>query len=357
MTKKHNFYAGPAILPQEVLEGAQAAIREFAGTGLSLLEISHRSKAFEAVMEEAGALVLELMGLDNSYAVLFLTGGASSQFYMVPMNFLNEGDRACYVNSGVWAAKAIREASLFGKVEVLASSESSAFQFIPKDFAIPQDAAYFHITSNNTIYGTQYHRWPEAGEVPLFCDMSSDIFSRKLDFSKFSLIYAGAQKNLGPAGVTLVVLRRSMLDRVQRKLPSMLQYRTHAENGSMYNTPPVFPIYVSLLTLKWIRNLGLDAIEAQNLEKATRLYDEISRNTCFFSPVAEEDRSWMNVVFRTTRPELEAVFLDRCKEAHCVGLAGHRSAGGFRASLYNALGLESVEVLIQLMREFERAHG
>lgn len=357
MNKKHNFYAGPAILPAEVLEGAQAAIREFGGTGLSLLEISHRSKAFEAVMDEAGALVLELMGLDSNYAVLFLTGGASSQFYMVPMNFLNEGERACYVNSGVWAAKAIKEAALFGRVEVLASSESSAFQFIPKDFAIPQDAAYLHITSNNTIYGTQYHRWPDAGDVPLFCDMSSDIFSRRLDFSKFSLIYAGAQKNLGPAGVTLVVLRRSLLDRVQRKLPAMLQYRTHAENGSMYNTPPVFPIYVCLLTLRWIRNRGLDAIEAQNLEKATRLYGEIARNSCFNAPVAGEDRSWMNIVFRTSRPELESVFLDRCKEANCVGLAGHRSAGGFRASLYNALGLESVDALIQVMREFERLHG
>lgn len=354
--KKHNFYAGPAILPKIVLEQAAAAIQEFAGMGLSLLEISHRSKQFEAVIDEASQLTLELMGLGDDYTVLFLSGGASSQFYMVPMNFLNEGETACYVNSGVWSTKAIKEAKLFGNVNILASSEADKFTHIPKNFEIPKDANYLHITSNNTIYGTQYHEWPES-PIPLFCDMSSDIFSRRLDFSKFSLIYAGAQKNLGPAGVTLVVLKKALLEKVKRKMPAMLQYKIHAENGSMFNTPPVFPIYVTMLTLRWVKEMGLEKMEKRNSEKAQTLYREIDRNSCFHCPVTTEDRSWMNVVFKVHNPEHENMFFDLCKAASCVGLAGHRSVGGFRASLYNALELESVQALVLLMQDFEKTHG
>ncbi len=353
---KHNFFAGPAILPKPVLEQAQAAIVDFAGMGLSLLEISHRSKPFEAVMDEAAALVLELMGLDDTYTVLFLSGGASSQFFMIPMNLLNEDETACYVNTGVWASKAIKEASLFGKVQVVASSESDHFRHIPKEIHVPNDAAYLHITSNNTIYGSQYHQWPDV-PVPLVCDMSSDIFSRRLDFSKFSLIYAGAQKNLGPAGVTLVVIKKSLIGQAKRKLPSMLNYKLHMENGSMYNTPPVFPIYVTLLTLRWIKALGLEAIEGRNRKKAETLYTEIDRNACFECPVAIEDRSWMNVVFVPKNPDHEALFLAQAKAAECYGLAGHRSVGGFRASLYNALELTSVNALVEVMQEFERKHA
>ncbi len=324
--------------------------------GLSILEISHRSKAFEAVMDESAALVLELMGLDDSYTVLFLSGGASSQFFMIPMNLLNEDETACYVNTGVWASKAIKEAALFGKVQVVASSESDHFRHIPKNIQVPQDAAYLHITSNNTIYGSQYHQWP-AVSVPLICDMSSDIFSRRLRFSDFSLIYAGAQKNLGPAGVSLVVIKKSLIGRAKRKLPSMLNYKLHMENGSMYNTPPVFPIYVTMQTLRWIKGLGLEAIEARNRKKAETLYAEIDRNSCFECPVAKEDRSWMNVVFVPKDPQHEALFLAAAKAADCFGLAGHRSAGGFRASLYNALEQSSVDALVALMQEFEKNHA
>lgn len=355
-TKKHNFYAGPAILPQVVLDQAAEAIREFSGMGLSLLEISHRSKQFEAVISEAESLILELMGLSSDYSVLFLSGGASSQFFMIPMNFLNEGETACYVNSGVWASKAIKEAKLFGNVQVLASSESDHFTYIPKEFEIPKDANYLHITSNNTIYGTQYHEWLEC-PIPLFCDMSSDIFSRRLNFKSFELIYAGAQKNLGPAGVTLVVIKKSLLDRGKRKLPAMLDYKTHASNGSMYNTPPVFPIYVTLLTLRWIQQLGLEHIEKRNQLKATTLYREIDRNSCFSGPVDLKDRSWMNVVFTAKQADWDPVFLEMCKQAGCVGLAGHRSVGGFRASLYNALELSSVEALVEVMQSFEKKHA
>lgn len=354
--KKHNFYAGPAILPASVLEQAREAIKDFAGMGLSLLEISHRSKQFEAVMDEAQNLVKELMGLNDDYAVLFLSGGASSQFYMVPMNLLNENETACYINTGIWASGAIKEARLFGKVEVLASSEDAQFNHIPKNYSIPDHGAYLHITSNNTIYGSQYHWWPET-DIPIVCDMSSDILSRRLDFSKFSLIYAGAQKNMGAAGVTIVVVKKSLLGRVQRKLTSMLDYRSHLTKGSMYNTPPVFAIYVSLLTLRWLQSIGLKYIEVRNQNKAKSLYAEIDRNSCFYGPVREEDRSWMNVVFRAHKPEHETPFLELCKEAGCVGLAGHRTVGGFRASLYNALEQESVDVLINVMQDFEKRYA
>lgn len=352
----HNFFAGPAILPGEVLSQAADSIRDFDGMGLSLLEISHRSKQFEAVMSESESLVLDLMGLDDSYAVLFLSGGASSQFFMVPMNILKENETACYVNSGVWASKAIKEAKLFGKVEVVASSEESNFSYIPKQFQLPPDAAYLHITSNNTIYGSQYHSWPEV-EIPLFCDMSSDIFSRRMNFKQFDLIYAGAQKNLGPAGVTLVVIKKSLLGRTGRKLPSMLNYQVHLDGGSMYNTPPVFPIYVMMLTLRWVKKYGLEGIENRNRKKAETLYAEIDRNSLFDCPVAKEDRSWMNVVFTSNKADLENEFLGMCKKANCFGLNGHRSVGGFRASLYNALEQQSVDVLVDLMKSFEQKYA
>lgn len=354
--KKHNFYGGPAILPAVVLDQAADSIKDFAGMGLSLLEISHRSKPFEAVMDEAQNLVLELMGLNSEYSVLFLSGGASSQFYMIPMNLLNDHEKAFYVNTGVWASGALKEAKLFGNVEVIASSENEQFNHIPKNYQIPTVGSYLHLTSNNTIYGSQNHWWPHV-EIPLICDMSSDILSRTLNFSNFSLIYAGAQKNLGAAGVTIVIIKRSLLGKVQRKLPSMLDYRTHIDKGSMYNTPPVFSIYTTLLTLRWIKSIGLSTIEDRNTKKASSLYAEIDRNSCFYGTVNFEDRSLMNVVFRAKNPEHEIPFLEMCKEAACVGLNGHRLVGGFRASLYNALPLESVNVLVEIMKEFENKHG
>lgn len=357
MSKKHNFYAGPAILPETVLAQAAEAVRDFAGMGLSLLEISHRSKQFEAVMDESRALVRQLLDISDDYEVLFLTGGASTQFFMIPMNLLRENESACYVNTGTWATNAIKEARLFGQINVLASSESDQFRHIPRGYAVPADTAYLHLTSNNTIYGSQYHGFPES-PVPLVCDMSSDIFSRRLDASKFSLIYAGAQKNMGPAGVTLVVIHKNLLGRSGRKLPTMLDYRTHADKGSMYNTPPVFPIYVSMLTMKWILDSGgIEAMEERNRKKAELLYAEIDRNACFTGTVRKEDRSWMNVVFVPVKAEWEALFLEECKKNACVGLAGHRSVGGFRASLYNALDISSVQVLVDTMREFEKKYA
>ncbi|MBK9270329.1 MAG: 3-phosphoserine/phosphohydroxythreonine transaminase [Saprospiraceae bacterium] len=357
MSKKHNFYAGPAILPPSVLDQSAQAIKEFAGMGLSLLEISHRSKQFEAVMDETRALVLELMGLDQEYEVLLLSGGASSQFFMIPMNLLPEEGKAYYVNTGTWASNAIKEARNFGNTVVLASSEENKFRHIPKGFEIPNDGSYLHITSNNTIYGSQYHTFPDC-QIPLVCDMSSDIFSRRMDFSKFGLIYAGAQKNIGPAGMTLVVIRKDLIGSSRRMIPTMLNYKTHAEKGSMYNTPPVFPIYVSMLTLRWIKAMGgLDQMEKRNTEKARMLYAEIDRNSCFEGTVTAEDRSQMNVVFVPKKPEWENLFLEKCKENECVGLAGHRSVGGFRASLYNALELSSVKMLVETMQDFEKKHG
>lgn len=354
---KHNFYAGPAILPQEVLQQASNAVKEFNGMDLSLLEISHRTKEFESVMDESESLVRELFGINDDYAVLFLTGGASSQFYMIPMNLLRDGEKAAYINTGVWATGAIKEAKIYGNPEVIASSESDQFRHIPRDYNIPGDAAYLHITSNNTIYGSQYHYWPSSA-IPLICDMSSDLFSRPVDGNQFDLIYAGAQKNLGPAGVTLVVIKKSLLSRAGRKIPTMLDYKTHADKGSMYNTPPVFPIYVSMLTMRWIKKIGgLDVVQSRNEAKAKLLYDEIDRNPCFLGTVRNEDRSRMNVVFVPTKAEYESLFLDACKKADCVGLAGHRSVGGFRASLYNALELNSVQVLVNVMQEFAKQYA
>lgn len=355
--KVYNFYAGPAILPQEVIKETSSSILDFAGTGLSIMEISHRSKQFIAVMDEAVSLVKSLLSLDENYEVLFLSGGASSQFFMVPMNLLDESAKAAYLDTGTWASKAIKEAKLFGSVEIIASSKEKNYSYIPKDYRLEGEYSYFHITSNNTIYGTQMHNFPES-DIPLVADMSSDIFSRKFDVDKFGLIYAGAQKNMGPAGTTLVIVRKDMLGKVSRKIPAMLKYENHIENGSMYNTPPVLPVYVSMLTMRWIKeNGGIGEMEIQNEEKATALYNEIKRNSLFYSPVADEDRSNMNVCFLLHNPELESDFLELCKKEQLLGLAGHRSVGGFRASIYNAMNLDGVKKLVSIMKEFERAKG
>ncbi|GAA4309665.1 3-phosphoserine/phosphohydroxythreonine transaminase [Mucilaginibacter gynuensis] len=349
---KHNFGAGPGILPQEVLKQAAAAVINFNGTGLSLLEISHRSAEFEAVLDEAVSLVKELFEVPSGYSVLFLQGGASTQFAMVPYNLLPEGGKAAYVESGVWANKALKEAKYFGTVDVVATSKESNFTYIPKDFEVPADAAYLHITSNNTIYGTQLQQFPSS-PVPLVCDMSSDIFSRKVNVADFGLIYAGAQKNMGPAGVTLVIVKDDILGKVDRKIPAMFNYQTQIEGGSMYNTPPVFAIYVSMLTLNWLKAKGgVEAIEKDNLAKSKALYTEIDRNPLFKAVAVPEDRSHMNVCFVAENPEHEKPFLKLCDEKGIVGLKGHRSVGGFRASIYNALPITSVHVLIETMQEF-----
>lgn len=354
MTKVHNFSAGPGILPQEVLKQASEAVLNFNNLNLSLLEISHRSKDFIAVMEEARSLVKELLGLDNNYQVLFLGGGASLQFAMVPYNLLRDNGKAAYVNTGVWASKAIKEAKIIGNTEVIASSEDRKFSYIPKGYTIPADADYLHITSNNTIYGTQIQTFPDS-PIPVVCDMSSDIFSRKVDGKKFALIYAGAQKNMGPAGTTMVAVREDILGKVERKMLSMMDYRVHIKGESMYNTPPVYPVYVSMLTLRWLKNNGgVEWIEKINHQKAELLYNEIDRNSMFKGTVeAKEDRSKMNVTFVLTKPELEPEFDKLTKEANLSGLKGHRDVGGYRASLYNALPLESVKVLVDVMKEFE----
>jgi phosphoserine aminotransferase len=349
---KYNFGAGPGILPQEVLKQSAAAVLDFNGTGLSLLEISHRSPEFEAVLNEAVKLVKELFNVPEGYSVLFLQGGASTQFALAPYNLLPEGGKAAYVETGVWANKAFKEAKFFGDVEVIASSKESNFTYIPKDYTIPADAAYVHLTSNNTIYGTQLHEFPQS-PIPVICDMSSDIFSRKVNVADFGLIYAGAQKNMGPAGVTLVIVKDDLLGKTGRKIPAMFNYQVQIEGGSMYNTPPVFAIYVSMLTLNWLKAKGgVEAIEKENDAKAKVLYEEIDRNPLFKAVAAVEDRSHMNVCFVAENPEHEKPFLKYCDEKGIVGLKGHRSVGGFRASIYNALPITSVYVLIDAMREF-----
>ena len=355
--KKHNFSAGPAILPASVLKQSALAVENFNGLGLSILEISHRSSDFSAVLEEAELLTKELLGLDDNFAVLFLTGGASSQFFMTAMNLLGQGEKACYVDTGAWSAKAIKEAKHFGEIEVLASSKDKNYSYIPKGYIIPDNAKYLHLTSNNTIYGTQYHRWPET-KTPIVCDMSSDIFSRSIEAKRFGLIYAGAQKNMGPAGTTLVIIRKDMLGKVQRTIPTMLNYTTHINKKSAFNTPPVYPIYVSMLTMRWIKEQGgVEKIAEYNKRKAALLYEEIDNNPLFVGTVAKEDRSLMNVPFVMQQPELEAPFMEICKEAGCVGIKGHRSVGGFRASIYNAMPIESVQVLVDLMKTFGERHG
>ena len=352
--KKHNYSAGPCILPQEVFEKSAQAILDFNNSGLSILEISHRSKDFVAVMDEARALVLELLNLEGKgYEVLFLGGGASMQFLMVPYNLMKVDGKAAYLDTGTWANAAIKEAKLFGETVVVASSKSENYNHIPKEYTIPSDANYFHCTSNNTIFGTQMKSFPEVN-VPLVCDMSSDIFSRVLDFSKFDLIYAGAQKNMGPAGATLVVVKTEILGKTGRTIPSMLDYQQHVSKESMYNTPPVFPVYASLLTLQWLKKLGgIAAIEKINEAKANLLYNEIDRNPLFKGTAAKEDRSNMNVTFLLKDEAHQEKFDTMWKAAGISGLAGHRSVGGYRASMYNALPLESVQVLVDVMKELE----
>jgi phosphoserine aminotransferase len=350
---KHNFGAGPGILPHEVLKQAAEGVLNFNGTGLSILEISHRSPEFEAVLDEAVRLVKELFEVPEGYSVLFMQGGASSQFALAPFNLLPEGGKAAYVESGVWANKALKEAKLFGEVVVVATAKEANFTYVPKDFEIPKDAAYIHITSNNTIYGTQMKQFFKS-PIPVVCDMSSDIFSRKVNVADFGLIYAGAQKNMGPAGVTLVIVKNDILGKSGRKIPSMFDYQVQIEGGSMYNTPPVFAIYVSMLTLNWLKAKGgVAAIEKENDAKAKALYTEIDRNPLFKGVCAVEDRSHMNVCFVVENPEHEKPFLKYCEEKGIVGLKGHRSVGGFRASIYNALPITSVHVLIDAMQEFQ----
>jgi phosphoserine aminotransferase len=339
------------------MEAGSRACLEFRGMGMSLLEISHRSKEYEAVVDEACALVRELLGVSNDYHVLFLQGGASLQFAMVPMNLLGEGETAAYTDTGMWANKAIKEAKLFGNVKIVASSKDANYAFIPKDLTVPADAKYFHVTSNNTIFGTQLQGFPES-PVPLVSDMSSDIFSRPVDVSKFGLIYAGAQKNMGIAGATLVIVRKDLVGKAKRPLPSMLDYKVHAENGSMFNTPPAFAIYMALETLKWVKAQGgLTAMQKRNEEKAAMLYAEIDDNPLFKGTCAAEDRSRMNVTFVMSRPELEGAFLKEAEATGLSGLKGHRSVGGFRASIYNAMGLDGVQALVNLMRDFSKRSG
>jgi phosphoserine aminotransferase len=350
--KKHNFGAGPGILPASAIQKSKEALLDFNGSGMSILEISHRSKDFEAVLQNAKSLVKELLGVPDNYSILFLQGGASTQFAMVPMNLLPTGGKAAYVDSGVWASKAIKEAKMIGETLVLASSKDKNYTYIPKGYKIPSDAAYLHITSNNTIYGTQLHEFPES-PIPVVCDMSSDIFSRPVDVSKFDLIYAGAQKNMGPAGVTLVIIKNDILGKTGRTIPTMLDYQTHIEGDSLYNTPPVFPIYVCMATLEWLKSIGgVSAIEKINIEKGKLLYGEIDSNPMFTGTCAVEDRSLMNACFLLTRPELEEEFMKVTKDSGIVGIKGHRSVGGFRASMYNALPVESVKVLVEIMKQF-----
>ncbi|WPQ64621.1 3-phosphoserine/phosphohydroxythreonine transaminase [Chitinophaga sancti] len=350
--KVHNFNAGPSVLPNEVLYKASKALIDFEGSGMSILEIGHRTPLFQAVIDEARNLVRELMQLEDDFEVLYLHGGATQQFLQVPMNLLENDGTASYIDTGVWSNKAIKEAKQFGFVDVAGSSKESNYTYIPKQFNVSPKSTYLHITTNNTIYGTQWQHIPET-EVPLIGDMSSDILSRQMDFNKFSLIYAGVQKNMGAAGVTMVAVRKSILGKVTRKLPTILDYRNHIENGSMLNTPPVFSIYISMLTLRWLRDQGGAAgIEKLNEKKAAFLYDEIDHNPLFRGTVAKEDRSRMNVCFIMDKPELEDEFLKFTKKEDIVGIKGHRSVGGFRASLYNALPYESVEVLVEAMKYF-----
>ena len=355
--KKHNFNAVPSILADEVIEKAAKAVLDFNGSGLSILSISHRTKDFDAVMAEADALFRELLHIPDNYKIIYLGGGASTYFYEIPANFL--GKKAGYVNTGVWSKKAIKEAKRYGEVEVVASSEDRNFTYIPKGFTIPEDLDYLHITSNNTIYGTEYHE-DLTSPVPLIADMSSDILSRPVDVTKYAMIYGGAQKNLAPAGVAFGIIREEMLDRIVRDLPTMMSYRTHVENNSMFNTPPVFPIYVLMETLRWLKSIGgVPEIYRRNQEKAALLYDEIDRNPLFRGTVEKEDRSLMNICFvmQEGYEDLAPEFLEFTKSRDIVGIKGHRLVGGFRASCYNALPIESVRVLVECMQEFAAKHA
>jgi phosphoserine aminotransferase len=351
--KIHNFGAGPCILPQEVFAQAAAGVLNLNQTGLSILEISHRSADFDKILFQTKSLVKELLNIPDDYQILFLQGGASMQFSMLPMNFLSENSKAAYLDTGVWSEKAIKEAKLFGGVEVVASSKDRNYSYIPTGFEAPNDSAYFHITTNNTIYGTEIFEEIESS-IPLVADMSSDIFSRKIDVSKYALIYAGMQKNIGPAGATLVIVKNDFLEKQVRKVPSMLDYALQAKNDSLYNTPPVFSIYVSMLNLQWLEDQGgVDAIEKVNIEKARILYNEIDRHPLFKGNVDSEFRSRMNITFSAINEEVEKRFMTVCKEKGIHGIKGHRLSGGFRASTYNALPLSSVEYLVETMKVFK----
>ena len=354
--KKYNFNAGPSILPREVIENTARQILDFNGSGLSLAEISHRAKDFQPVVDEAVALIKELLEVPEGYSVLFLGGGASLEFCMIPYNFLIK--KAGYLNSGVWAKKAMKEAKLFGEVVEVASSADANYSFYPKDWTCPTDLDYLHITTNNTIYGTEIRKEPEV-PVRLIGDMSSDIFSRPIDVAKYDCIYAGAQKNLAMAGVTLVIVKDDALGKAERQIPTMLDYRTHVEKGSMFNTPPVVPIYCALGTLRWIKaNGGVQEMDRRAIERARIVYDEIDRNKLFRGTVAEDSRSLMNICFvmNDEYKELEKPFFDFATSKGMVGIKGHRSVGGFRASTYNAQTIEGVEALVACMKEFEQQH-
>ena len=353
----YNFNAGPSILPLEVFTEASQSVLNYNNSGLSILEIGHRTPLFQSIMDEARSLLKELMQLDNDHEVLFLHGGASTQFMQVPMNLLNEKDTAAYSDTGVWSSKAIKEAKLFGKVDVACSSKDAKYSFIPKDFAVPNDAKYFHITTNNTIYGTQWQKIP-AVSIPLIADMSSDILSRKLDFNLFDLIYAGAQKNIGAAGVNIVVVKPGILGKVKRAIPTIMDYRNHIAEGSMLNTPPVFAVYVCLLTLRWLKKMGgVEVIEKINIEKAKLLYDCIDEHSIYKGLVEKADRSKMNVCFSINDEKLSDAFLSYATENGIIGIKGHRSSGGFRASLYNAMPISSVKILTEIMTEFSRRNA
>jgi len=356
----HNFNAGPSILPKEVFEEASGAILDFNNTGLSILEIGHRTALFQEVMEEARNLTKELMNLGDGYEVLFLHGGATTQFMQVPMNLLEENEIAAYTDTGVWASKAIKEAKLFGHVDIVCSGKESNYRSLPKQISATTTSKYLHLTTNNTIYGTQ---WQDLSifydtEIPLVADMSSDILSRLIDFSKFSLIYAGAQKNVGAAGVNLVVINKNILGKINRVIPTIMDYRNHIEAGSLLNTPPVFAVYVCMLTLRWLRKQGgVSAMDVRNSEKATLFYDTLDSLPMFKAPVAKEDRSKMNAVFVMDDSQLEKEFLDACKSEGMIGVKGHRLSGGFRVSMYNALPIESVRALTELMKYFAAKRG
>lgn len=353
----YNFYAGPAVLPKEVIQKASEAVSSYGSTGLSILEVSHRSKDIVDVMERAEKGIRDALKVTDEYAVLFLTGGASTQFYMTAMNVLKTTDIAGYVDTGTWSFKAIKEAKAFGEIEVTASSKEDNYKHIPKGYAINPSYKFLHLTSNNTVFGTQYHHWPET-DVPFVCDMSSDIFSRPIDLERYDLIYAGAQKNLGPAGVTLVIVRKEILGKVNREIPTMLNYQTHIDKGSSFNTPPVYPIFVSMLTLEWIRDQGgVAKMKEHNEAKAKLLYDEIDRNGLFTGNVVKEDRSLMNVTFVLKQDELTEQFLKETEAAGMFGLKGHRSVGGCRASIYNAMSIEGVAALVDKMKSFEAKYG
>ncbi|MBK6831433.1 MAG: 3-phosphoserine/phosphohydroxythreonine transaminase [Flavobacteriales bacterium] len=356
-TKVHNYSAGPCILPREVFEKAAQAVLDFEGSGLSILEISHRSKPFEAVMAKAQSLVKELLGAPDNYQVVFLGGGASLGFHMVPLNYMKLGGKSAYANTGEWATRAVKESKLVGDTIVVASSEDKNFSYIPKGYAIPSDADYFHFTSNNTIFGTQYRQLPKS-PVPLICDMSSDIFSRPVNVADFALIYGGAQKNMGPAGATMYLFDPERLGHTGRKLSPMLDLKNHGAKESMYNTPPVFAVYVSMLTMEWMKSVGgVVEMEKRNAAKAKLLYDAIDRLPLFKGTTAAEDRSVMNATFVMSDAALEPAFDVMWKEAGISGIRGHRSVGGYRASMYNALPIESVQALVDVMEEFAKKHG